>query len=202
MRGDQFRQEEGVSLLREIEPDFLICVHFPYIVPKELLSIPVHGVLNLHPAYLPFNRGWHTPSWAIWDKTQYGATLHFMDEGLDTGDIVAQKGMSVRPDDTADKLYKRIFDLEYDLFKETWPLLMSGKYSRKPQALNRGTEHKKSDLSAIQQINLDERVGAGELIRRLKALTTNNVREAAYFTDNNIKYRIQINVQKEEENQL
>ena len=78
-------------MLEQLSLDYIICVHFPYIVPREILSIPKYGVTNLHPAYLPYNLGWHTPSWAILENTPIGATLHYMDECVDTGDIIHQK---------------------------------------------------------------------------------------------------------------
>ena len=48
--GRQFRQPEGIALLRQLNLDYIVGVHFPYIVPKEVLTIPANGVLNLHPA--------------------------------------------------------------------------------------------------------------------------------------------------------
>ena len=76
--GKSFRAAEGVARLAESNLDYLISIHFPYIVPAEVLELPKIGTLNLHPAYLPYNRGWHTPSWAIADGTPYGATLHWI----------------------------------------------------------------------------------------------------------------------------
>jgi methionyl-tRNA formyltransferase len=194
LRGSKFREKEGMTLLERLKPDYIIGIHFPYIVPEAVLKIPVEGVLNLHPAYLPFNRGWHTPSWAILGGTPYGATLHFMDEGIDSGDIVQQKEISISPDDTADKLYKKVLELEIELFKEAWPLLATKNYKRHPQKKDSGTVHIKSDLSLMQQIDQDEMIRAGDLIRKLRALTTNNIYEAAYFQKDNKRYRIQINI--------
>ena len=107
-RGKRFRSEPALATLRDLDLDFIVGIHFPYIVPREVLEIPRHGVLNLHPAYLPYNRGWHTPSWAILEGTPIGATLHFMDEGIDTGQVVAQRRLDVLPGDTADSLYRRV----------------------------------------------------------------------------------------------
>ena len=75
--GREFRERTGIAFLGELELDLILCVHFPYLLPPEVLSIPSKGCLNLHPAYLPWNRGWHTPSWAILEDTPGGATLHW-----------------------------------------------------------------------------------------------------------------------------
>jgi methionyl-tRNA formyltransferase len=190
--GAAFRSEASIKTLKELTPDYIICVHFPYIFPSEVLSIPKYGVLNLHPAYLPWNRGWHTPTWAIWDGTPYGATLHFMIEEIDAGDIIHQKRVRILPDDTADRLYKRVMKLEYEVFKEAWPEVADGTYTRKPQALSEGTFHRKEDFKTIQQFDLSEVTDAEKVLRRLRALTTNNIDEAAYFEVNGIKHRVQL----------
>ena len=201
LKGNRFRTESGINLLKELDADYIISIHFPYVFPKEVLEIPEHGVLNLHPAYLPYNRGWHTPSWAIWEETPYGATLHFMDEGLDTGDIIHQKRTEILPDDTADTLYKRVMKLEFEVFKEAWASILSGTYTRQPQPLKEGTTHQKQDIKSIQFVDLNEPVKSGDLIRRLRALTTNDIKESAYFEVNNRLYRMQLHI-VEDKNKL
>ncbi len=197
--GRQFRQPEGLALLRQLDLDYIIGVHFPYIIPEEVLSIPRIGVLNLHPAYLPYNRGWHTPSWALLEETPIGVTLHFMDSGIDTGDIIHQKRMDVSPGDTANALYQRLKRLEFEVFKEAWQDLASGSYRRLPQDPAEGTAHTRRDLFAehIQRIDVDESVRAGDLMRRLRALTTNRVEEAAYYEVDGKRYRVQVLIHEE-----
>jgi len=199
LRGNAFRQKKNIDLIKSLKPDYIICVHFPYVVPKEVLDIPKEGVLNLHPAYLSYNRGWHTPTWAIFDGTPYGATLHFMDEGIDTGDIVHQKNIKVLPDDTAHKLYSRVKQLEFETFKEAWPSLLAGTYLRLRQFKKdkKSTFHTKKDISSVQMIDLKKKMKAQKLIDLLRALTTNDIKEAAYYNIDGKKYRIQINIFQE-----
>ncbi|MGC8947624.1 MAG: methionyl-tRNA formyltransferase [Anaerolineae bacterium] len=198
--GTQFREPEGLRVLKELKPDYIICVHFPYIVPKTVLEIPKVGVLNLHPAFLPYNRGWHTSTWAILEGTPYGATLHFMTEDVDAGDIVHQKQIEILPEETADTLYQRVKRLELDVFKEAWPFLVQGNLPRRPQNLDQGTFHRRQDLfrPEVQEIKLDQVVTARELITKLRALTTNRIDEAAYFVERGKRYRIQIRIVPEE----
>jgi methionyl-tRNA formyltransferase len=197
LKGDVFRTDRGIKLISSLKPDYIINVHFPYIFPGAILKTPKCGVLNLHPAYLPFNRGWHTPIWAILDGTAYGATLHFMDEGLDTGDIVCQEQIKVYPFDTADSLYRRVKKLEFAIFKKAWPVLLSGAYVPMPQPEAKMTAHKKKDIMRIQPIDFDQRVKAGDLIKKLRALTTNDIKEAAYFTSGGKKYYMQLKIREE-----
>jgi methionyl-tRNA formyltransferase len=197
--GKAFRSEQGMALLESLNIDFVIGIHFPYIVPESVLNIPKIGVLNLHPAYLPYNRGWHTPSWAILEGTPVGATLHFMDAGVDTGDIVHQREVVVSPGDTAHTLYQKVKICELETFKEAWPQIATGTYKHHSQENMIGTEHKRSELFVreIQEINLNEVMRVGTLLNRLRALTTNQISEAAYFEEHGRRYRIQVSIAEE-----
>src|SRR5689334_20336598 len=75
--------------------DLLVSVHWDRIFTKEELRAPRIGAVNLHNSYLPWNRGAHACTWAIVDRTPAGATMHWMDEGIDTGDILYQEPMSI-----------------------------------------------------------------------------------------------------------
>lgn len=194
IRGTDFKKQDTIKHLESINPDYLISVHFQHIFPKSVLEIPEYDPINLHPAYLPYNRGWHTPSWAIWEQTPYGATLHVMTENLDSGDIINRKRIYPRPDDTANTLYQRALEAELELFKRTWPSLSDFNYETTPQSEADATAHTKSDLDRIRHIDLDESVLAGEMIRKLRSLTTNDISEAAYFEQDGKQYRIQINI--------
>lgn len=194
LSGDSFRSPEGIETLKQLELDYIIGVHFPYLVPKEVLAIPKLGVLNLHPAFLPFNRGWHTPSWAILDESPYGATLHFMDEDVDTGDIIHQQQLEVSDGDTADSMYQKVKLLELQVFKDTWPHLVDQTFTRTPQTQSEGTSHKRTDLASQGALHLDQMVKTEDLIRKLRALTTNNIKESVYYDIGNKRYRIQVQI--------
>jgi methionyl-tRNA formyltransferase len=199
LRGTAFREPAGLALLRKLELDWILGIHFPYLVPAEVLAVPRQGVLNLHPALLPWNRGWHTPTWALLEGTPAGATLHFMDAGVDTGDVVLQRPLEPRPGDTADTLYGRIRALEVEVFREAWPTLVDGSFRRTPQPLDVGTAHRRRDLFSpeVQRIDPDARVRAGDLLLRLRALTTSRWDEAAYFDAGGARYRVQVAVREE-----
>lgn len=160
--------------------DYLISVHFPHIIPQEIIDLPAVGALNLHPAYLPWNRGWHTPTWAIFDGTPYGATLHWIDAGLDTGPIALQKEIEVKASDTANSLYQRALAAEREVFAEAIPLIMAKTLPKIPQS-GAGTYHAKKDLEAVRALRKD--MSAEEIDQRTRALTTNNPDEAPYFID-------------------
>jgi len=189
--GNAFKETQNIEKLKSLNLDYIFGIHFPYIIPKALLDIPKIGFLNLHPAYLPFNKGWHTPSWAILDKTPYGATLHFMAEELDKGDIIHQKQMDVLPQDTANSLYQRVLKLEEEVFYEAFENLITLNPKRTAQ-VDEGTAHNKRDLHNIQEIDLSINQKPEILIDKLRALTTNKTSEAAYFTINGKRIGIQV----------
>lgn len=197
--GKQFRTPSGIDILKTLNLDYIIGVHFPYIVPSVVLEIPKEGVLNLHPAYLPYNRGWHTPSWAILEDTPIGATLHFMDSGIDTGDIVHQQRQNVSHSDTANSLYQKLKLLEFQVFVEAWPQILERSLKRSQQIVKSGTTHKRNDLFSpdIQRIDIESDLTANKLIRKIRALTTNHIDEAAYFERDGKKYRIQVVIQED-----
>ncbi len=197
LKDKAFRTPEGKVLLASLRPDYILSVHFPYIIPREVLEIPRIGTLNLHPAYLPFNRGWHTPSWAILEQTPYGATLHWIDvEGIDSGDVALRKELSVLPDDTAHTLYQRVLALEEELMREALPLLLEHRLPRIPQE-DGGTMHRKADLKAMQRLDLDRKEKVGDVLKRLRALTTNNWKESAYFELDGVRYQVRVEIRSD-----
>jgi len=196
-RGAGIFSAQALQYLREAGLDYILLVHLQLKIPPQMLEIPRHGVLNLHPAYLPYNRGWHTPSWALLDGTPFGATLHFMNEQMDCGDIVHQRLLTPEIADTADSLYRKALDLEFEVFHESWPMLVNGSYRRIPQSVAAGSAHRKADLAGVQRLDLDASCRPRDLIARLAALTTDRLDEACYFEEDGRKYRIQIRIAPE-----
>ncbi len=189
-RGKTFAESQNLKSLKKLGADYILSIHFPLIIPKAALKLARIGTLNLHPAYLPWNRGWHTPSWAIIDGTPFGATLHWIDEGLDTGPIALQKRIAVKPDDTAHMLYQRALKEEQKIFRRAIPLLKRHALPKVKQR-GKGTAHRKSDLEAVRRIDL-ERMSASDIDRRVRGLTTNTIEEAAYIEDNGHRHLLRI----------
>jgi methionyl-tRNA formyltransferase len=199
-KGKEFEQPESTQFIKDLMPDFIIGIHFPYIIKRAILEIPKKGCINLHPSFLPFNRGWHTPSWAILEKTPIGATLHFMSEGLDSGDVIHQRRLEIEPQDTANSLYQKLKELELKVFIEALPSLISSTFQRTPLNISNGTIHKREELfdGEIQRIDLDRSYKASDFIDKLRALTTSIWNESAYFEKNGKKYYLRIEIIKDE----
>jgi methionyl-tRNA formyltransferase len=143
----------GVTVLEPVDyhkADLWVSVHWPKLFSREQLATPKIGCVNLHNSYLPFNRGAHPCTWAIVDRTPAGATMHWMDEGIDTGDILYQERLEPKEFETADELYKRSVEAEVRVFKVGMELLLAGDYRRFPQPKG-GTLHYKKDFERLIQ---------------------------------------------------
>jgi methionyl-tRNA formyltransferase len=123
--GDEFR-----ALGAEVG----IVVAYGKLLPKEILSIPKHGFLNVHFSLLPKYRGAAPIQWALINgETETGVTLFWLDEGMDTGPIFLQKKIAITPDDDADSLRNKLVDLGVTALDEAVRLIESGKVIREPQ---------------------------------------------------------------------
>jgi methionyl-tRNA formyltransferase len=169
--GSQLRQPDMLQAIKALRPDIGLSVLFGYILRPEILDLFPAGVVNLHPAYLPYNRGAYPNVWSIVERTPAGVTLHYIDAGVDTGDIIAQRQLPIEPVDTGEILYRKLERVCVDLFKETWPLIRSGRVPRIPQDRREGTYHHTRDVEHIDPIDLDRTYTARELIDIIRART-------------------------------
>lgn len=169
-QGDVINDSETIKQIKALEPDLLVSVMFGYILKQEILSVPKYGAVNLHPAYLPFNRGAHPNVWSIMDETPVGVTLHMIDEKVDRGKILTQRRIEILPTDTGKSLYQRLENEAYNLFIATWPKLVTGEIKPRRQS-GQGSWHQVKDLAQLDEIDLDKKYTGRELINMLRART-------------------------------
>lgn len=128
------RDPESIALVREIGPDVIVVVAYGGILPKELLDLPPLGCVNLHPSLLPELRGPGAILRCIMEgKKRTGITTMYLDEGVDTGDIILQREVEIDPDETGGGLEKRLGDMGAELILETLTLIEKGTAPRIPQ---------------------------------------------------------------------
>jgi methionyl-tRNA formyltransferase len=169
--GSRLREAETFAAIRALGADMCVSVLFDYILRPEFLSLFPRGGFNLHPALLPYNRGQYPNVWSIIEGTPAGVTLHRVDAGIDTGDIVEQRSVSVSPEDTGETLYRKLEQAGSELFREVWPRLVAGDITLKPQPSGVGSYHRTNDVDRIDQIELDRQYTGRELIDILRART-------------------------------
>jgi len=118
---------ENVAMLRDIAPDFILSFYYRNMVKKAVLDIPRRGALNMHGSLLPRYRGRVPVNWAIINgETETGATLHYMVEKPDAGDIVDQEKVSILFTDSSLDLFNRVTDAAVKVICRSWPLLLAG----------------------------------------------------------------------------
>lgn len=128
------REASFIEELRVKKPDFIIVVAYGKILPAEILSIPARGCVNLHASLLPEYRGAAPINRAIIDgRSETGVTTMFMDEGMDTGDMLLSAGLAIGPDETAEELTKRLSTLGAALLVETIKKLGARTLTPSPQ---------------------------------------------------------------------
>jgi methionyl-tRNA formyltransferase len=114
------KNEEFQAQLRALNPDVIIVVGYGRIIPPWMLELPPYGNINVHASLLPKYRGAAPIQWSIAEgDTVTGVTTMLLNEGLDTGDVLLQKEMAIRPEDTAVTLAPRLAELGADLLVET-----------------------------------------------------------------------------------
>jgi methionyl-tRNA formyltransferase len=131
---------ETVARLAACRPDFLFSFYYRKMLKAPMLALAPRGALNLHGSLLPKYRGRAPVNWAIiHGETQTGATLHYMTDKPDSGDIVAQRPVPILPDDTAREVLDKITVAAEMALYDALPSLLAGTASRTPQDLSRGS---------------------------------------------------------------
>jgi methionyl-tRNA formyltransferase len=130
----RIKDRQSIEDIRALTPDVVVVVAYGQILPRELLEIPKAACLNLHASLLPRWRGAAPIQAAIASGDQEtGITVMYMDEGLDTGDVLLQRKIDILPDDTGGSLHDRLAQIAPEACLESLRLLASGKAPRVAQ---------------------------------------------------------------------
>lgn len=130
---------EVVEQIQTLQPDFYFSFYYREMLKAPLLDIPRHGALNMHGSLLPKYRGRVPVNWAIIrGESETGATLHYMTEKPDNGDIVAQQAVPILPNDTAHEVFQKVTVAAEIALNNALPALLAGKAPRERQDLSKG----------------------------------------------------------------
>lgn len=130
---------EIVKQISALQPNFFFSFYYREMLKRELLDIPKNGSLNMHGSLLPKYRGRVPVNWAIiHGETETGATLHYMTEKPDNGDIVAQQSVPILPDDTALHVFQKVTVAAEIALCGVLPSLLAGKAQAVRQDLSKG----------------------------------------------------------------
>ena len=126
--------QEVKDMLKELSPDVIIVIAYGVILPKDILEIPKYGCINVHASLLPKYRGAAPVQWSIIKGEKVtGITTMFMDEGLDTGDIILQSMTDINPNETAGELMGRLAEIGASTLIKTLKMIENNDIVRIPQ---------------------------------------------------------------------
>ena len=141
---EKIKQEAVVKQIKYLEPDVIVVAAYGQILPKSVLELPRRGCLNLHASLLPKYRGASPIQAAIASgDRQSGVTIMWMDEGLDTGDILSQETVTLRRHETAQTLHDRLAKIGADALLKALPMIETGEAPRLKQDKSKATLTKK-----------------------------------------------------------
>lgn len=147
---DNHNDEICQALLHAVSPE-LVVLGGTRIIKPHILEIPARATLNAHPGLLPWLRGSASVGWALYKDFPQGATVHFIDPGIDTGDIIYRQELPVHRDDTYESLNCRVAQLAAQLMVRALEAFSKGDVPRTPQPLDEGETFRviPDDLLAI-----------------------------------------------------
>ena len=131
---------EFVEQVVKLAPDLCVSVSYDQILRNSLRNVAPKGFINLHAGKLPLYRGRNVVNWALINgETEIGVTSHFLDDGIDTGDIILQQTLPISWTDTYGDVLERVVEKIPDLVINSVSLIARGEVQRQPQAHLPGT---------------------------------------------------------------
>lgn len=125
---------EVTEILKELNPDCICVVAYGKILPKEILDFPKLGCINVHGSLLPKYRGAAPMQWAIINgEEKTGITTMFMDEGMDTGDMLLKEEINITDEDNFETIHDKLKEIGANLLVETLDKILDGSITREKQ---------------------------------------------------------------------
>lgn len=158
-----FLEEQGEELVVTSEPlaledvkahraDFLLSYGYRHILRKPILDLFPGRAVNLHISFLPWNRGANPNFWSFFDNTPKGVSIHLIDPGVDTGDILIQKKVAIPTGSTLKSSYE-LLQLEIQrLFQENWRKIKAQALAPLPQDIKQGSCHRMVDFEKLSHL--------------------------------------------------
>jgi len=152
--------------VKQISPEMIVSYNYKYIIPKQILNCVDDKVINLHISYLPFNKGSHPNVWSFLENTPKGVTIHYIDEGIDTGNIIIQKEVYFdESKETLKSSYEKLHMEIQEIFKENWGKIKADSIKAEKQ-VGKGSIHFKREFTVIEPLIREK--GWDTSIRELK----------------------------------
>jgi methionyl-tRNA formyltransferase len=137
----RMKDPEAYDQMVSLNPDLAVLAFVTDIVPGKVLNVPKLGAICYHPSILPKYRGASAINWAVINgEAKTGLTIFWVDEGIDTGDMLLQKEVEVGPSETTGEVYfNKLYPLGVEAVLEAVDLIAKGQAPRIPQDHSRAT---------------------------------------------------------------
>jgi methionyl-tRNA formyltransferase len=147
-----YHQKLSVEQIQELMPDFIISYNYRFIIKENILKLVNRRIINLHISYLPWNRGAYPNVWSILDGTPKGVTIHYIDEQIDTGDIIVQEKCEFDLEkETLRSSYEKLHQQIQNLFIMNWNLIKQNKIECRKQT-GQGSLHYIKDFKELDNL--------------------------------------------------
>ena len=156
--------------VRRLKPDLFLVWSYSMILPQALIDLPRLGAVNVHGGLLPEYRGGHVMNWALINgETETGVTLHFVDAGIDTGPIIAQRRFPITPTDDAASVHRNLMTTGQELLTSSWAAIADGSAPRVPQDESRALYYPMRSADDGRIDWTQSNVAIGNVVRALVA---------------------------------
>jgi len=141
-----------LEFVKQSRIDFAVSYRYRHIIRRPIIEYLKGNIINLHISLLPWNRGADPNLWSFLDNTPKGITIHYIDDGIDTGDIIVQKELFFDEDiETLATSYEALNHQIIELFNQQWLSIISGKTQRYRQPQS-GTYHQARDKKPFESL--------------------------------------------------
>ena len=154
-------KDASVEIIRDWMPDLIVSIHFNQLIREKVIRLAPTGVINIHPALLPKNRGTFPYFWSLVNEDpETGSTVHWIDSKFDTGDIILQEKIKISENDTVTSLANRCARLGAGLMVEAIKLIQAGNPPRMPQDNTQATYFSWPNSEATRQLKRRKKYGS------------------------------------------
>ncbi|NHN33887.1 formyltransferase family protein [Paenibacillus agricola] len=153
LQGDEVRHTEEIislesTILEEIE--FIVSFGYRHLIKRTIIDLFPQRIINLHISLLPWNKGSDPNLWSFLEDTPKGVTIHYIDYGLDTGEILVQQEVIMDNNDTLSSSYNKLESSIVELFKKDWVGIRDCQIAAYPQPIG-GSIHRMKDKAQYEQ---------------------------------------------------
>ncbi|WP_284773849.1 formyltransferase family protein [Agrobacterium sp. lyk4-40-TYG-31] len=176
--------------------DIGLLLWWPSIITASDINVAKEGFINTHPSLLPFHRGKNPNFWALKAGEPFGVSLHFLGQGIDDGDVVAQKEILYDWTDNAETLYRKSQEEIVNLFQKIFPFITEGSVTRHHQNLEEGNFHYAKEMVEASHLDLDNIQSIRDTLNILRARTFSGYPSCWFHDEKGNEYEVRVSINR------